>query len=81
MNKKKITKLQKAVFSSVMDLCEKDPEFLAEKIGAVIDEHFSEPVKQSGPKPYLAPTGETEKIGSFIRTKGQSEKADAIRGK
>lgn len=81
MNKKKLTKLQKAVFSSVMEHCDKDPEFLAEKIGAVIDEHFLEPIKSSGPKPYLAPTGETEKIASFIRTKGQSERADATRGK
>lgn len=79
MNKKQILKLKRQLNSTVMDLCSDNPEFLAEKIEAVLEDHFTpKPVKKE--KAYLASTGETEKMTMVVRTKGQSQKADASRG-
>lgn len=82
MNKTKISKLKKAVFNAVADYCnDSDVEVLCEKFAAMIDDHFN-PVEQkpNSPKPYLASTGATEKQASVIRTKGDSQRADSVRG-
>lgn len=82
MKKSQILKLKKALFAPIMDICPSDDgEYLAAKINAIIDEHYDESSKKPKSKPYLATTGEENKnIQSVVRTKGQSEKADAIRG-
>lgn len=82
MNKTKMSKLKKTVFNAVADYCDdNDVESLCEKFAAVIDDHFN-PVaeKPHSPKPYLAPTGTSEKQASVIRTKGDSQRADSARG-
>ena len=82
MNKIKISKLKKTVFSAVADYCnDSDVEILCEKFAAVIDDHFNPAEQKSNsPKPYLASTGTTEKQASIIRTKGDSQRADSVRG-
>ena len=81
MQKNKLLKLKKAVFSAVLDNCRtEDAELLSAKIAVVIDDHFEEKAAKPKSKPYLASTGEeTPSSGSVVRTKGQSERADSIR--
>ena len=80
MQKNKVLKLKKAVFSALLDNCKtEDAELLSAKLAVIIDDHF-EMIDKPKSKPYLAPTGEDNPSnGSVVRTKGQSEKADAFR--
>jgi len=82
MTKNKILKLKKALFSSIMEHCsDSDGEFLSAKIGAIVDEHYDDSSKKPKSKQYLASTGEdSPNKDAVVRTKGQSERADAIRG-
>jgi hypothetical protein len=82
MNKTKILKLKKDVFNAVSNNCrDSDSEIICEKISAILDEHFNlVEQKSSKSKPYLASTGSTEKQTFAIRTKGESQRADGVRG-
>jgi len=85
MNKNKITKFKKNIFNLVSDICSDDDiEPLCEKICVVIDEYYDNNLinkdKPKQSKPYLASTGSEEKQNSVIRTKGDSQRGDSIRG-
>jgi hypothetical protein len=81
MKKNKLLSLKRAVFGAIADNCQSDDaEILSAKIAVIIDDHFDDNTKKQKSKPYLASTGEEKSSsGSVVRTKGQSEKADAVR--
>jgi hypothetical protein len=83
MNKNKLLKLKRSIFSIVNEQCtDEDSQLLSSQLDKTINDYFN-PIKTiQKTKGYLAPTGEENiKIESLVRTKGQSEKADSLVGK
>lgn len=82
MTKNKLAKLKKELLTTIKKHCEdSDTESLSFKINSSIDEHFRESNVKKPAKQYLTSTGEeVSNNKAVVRTKGQSQIADSIRG-
>jgi len=79
MNKTTISKLKKQVKKAICEFCEKeDAEKIFGSVDLLIDHYYNPPLPEK--KGYIASTGGSI-VASVVRTKGQSERADANRGR
>jgi hypothetical protein len=78
MNKTNLNKLKRQIKKSVSEICDDDDVLsVSNIINNALDNFYNPPIPEK--KGYIASTG-GQILTSVVRTKGQSEKADSVRG-